>query len=129
MPERGNGLFPTTIDFLGTTIEASHRGSDGDDGEIYTVNLSSARGTLTVDPDDAETAGVTIDSGYGTLDLRLQGTVDQLNELLNLGSGFRFTPALYFSGEAFVTIRVTDGDVVVGLVDRTAVMSALVEEH
>ena len=31
--------------------------------------------------------------------------------------------------QADLTIRVTDGDVVVGLVDRTAVMSALVEEH
>ena len=68
---------------------------------IVSVTLTSTNGTLTL----GSTAGLNTNSGNGTNNVTISGTIAALNTSL---SGTTFTPTLNFNGAATVHVTVTD---------------------
>src|SRR5581483_3780098 len=94
-----NGQTPTSFTFHspGTGVSVS----DIDTGsEIATISVTNGTATL------GTTAGLTFTVGNGTNNngMTFSGTIAQINAALN---GMVFTPTLYFSGLASLTVTVT----------------------
>ncbi|WP_171473167.1 hypothetical protein [Frigoriglobus tundricola] len=77
-----------------------------DTGQNYQADLTATNGVISVDATAAAGLGLTV-TNDGTTDVTIVGTLANIDSLLST-SGVTFQPDAYYSGDAAVTLTVTD---------------------
>jgi hypothetical protein len=97
------GPEPQTPEGVAYTFSGSNSFlvSDSPASASYQADLTASNGTITVTP----TAGVTV-TNNGTATVTVIGPLDKIDTLL--ATGVTFQPTAYYSGDATVTLTVTD---------------------
>jgi hypothetical protein len=75
------------------------------DGQQYSAQLSTDQGTINLDPVQAASFGLSV-ANNNTSTVTLTGNLGAINAFL--GTGFTYNPTAEYSGEANVTVSVTD---------------------
>jgi hypothetical protein len=98
-------VTPENVAYTFTSPGVFSVSDPANNGQTYQAELTATHGTITIDPNQASSLGLTV-TNNGTADVSVVGTLSNIDTIL--AAGVTLIPTAHYAGDAVVTLSVTD---------------------